>query len=729
MSSTKAGLELGKTSVEKEVDYAFAQREADVKYKRKELPILEDVDDLTSVIDDAIKEVEGLPDTDKTKDYKLSELKKLLWTVKKYYPMFSEMDIASSDLRYRKSSQQKFHFQVMEEAFRCLDVVGIPDKLGAYNGLRLYTSKPVGSLDGLNLDPQRDLVLEPFPTSKQLETANKLDSAAIGLLKYPTFYADLLGFSDVLSAWNEFIHPLMNPITNFRATPLYAQISREIDSVPDDGVEDWRVAIDVGDFPHTNPQTNVPLAIVPRQHWFPTRVKHLKASDIVALLPPTELEVLMLILGRALVGPSKGKPCGYDHKLKHNHRTAAILLGRPGTGKSELLDLIDETMTHFGFKVQCARSFCERFGLGELANAALVYKDDGSNEEIAKLLNSSTFKTFCSGGKVCAEKKHKEATYKRARAAIILASNHFNPNNAYGIDAGVQSRLRLLETIDATSRDRLLESLPPDHLWYGAQNLSPNALMKHLSQKLDVDRLVIFGWFLRLCCDKFYESIPNLPEIDKTLESKLQNRIPADLLYITVKALKFTLLLRGQDPDQRITPETLHRAIEGLAALLHDHRTGTALALLKQDWEDRGRQPEHLWSAIRELRFDGLQEAHKESCQWLSGGYFTASGKDSKVLENYIKLVFCNLVTWGSIKISPSPAQLASTWNAIPSSDLRMIVTKVKDNIPPDLFDVDEERLSWRWYKPTMRPSEIREARIAANKKYELNLKLYGGDT
>ena len=695
------------TAIERQVEYEFSQRGPSKE-------IYEDVSDLIPLISD---QVEALC-ADKTLKAYWDALEALLRRATYFYETYSGLEVPRDFSMY--GSQQKYFYELLKGALWEKGLVAIPDLLGDYNGFRLYKARPVGQLKGLRLSTN-DTMLEQFPTCQQIEVGDFLSNACLGLLKYPEYYNDLVRFLKVEQDWHKFIKPLMNPTSSFRCTPLYGQIEREVKSMPETGVEDWRVAIDVGEYPHkTGSSVHAPLAIVPQRKWFPERIRKLKAEEIVALLPQAELDVLMLIVGRALIGPSNGVPCGHTKPLKHNHRTAGVLIGRPGTGKSELLRLIDDTMTHFGFHVQPFRSLDDRFGLGQMAEAALIYKDDSSDAEISKLLHSSTVKTYCSGGMLCAEKKNKDAVYKRARGAVLLATNHFNPNNAYDNDDGIQSRLRLLETTDPTSRDAQLDSLPDGHVWQGVQSLNPDTLVKHLASKLDVDPLVVFAWFLRLCADKFYEAIPDLPRIDKTLETNLKNRIPADPLYITVKALKLALILKEQQPDDRLTAATLHCAIEGLACLMNDYRTGDALRVLKDDWERRGRQPEHVWSAMRELQYEGLRRAFKDSDRWLNGGHQLprTNQHDKPIFEIYVKTIFAHIVTWGSIKINPSPAQLLATWNAVPNADLQKLADKARPLIPESAL-VMHNFGPWLWYKAYMKPDEITTARAEAMRKHK----------
>ena len=716
MSSTKAALELGKTSVEKSVDYEFENRSF-LQHKIKKLkPFdVEDIDGVLEAVDDAVKSAISTASEDRAIVYADFGQR-----VNYMYESYAEIELCDKNPP-TLSSPQKYFYEVLMSALWLKRLVAIPDKLGDYNGFRLYSARPLGKLKGLNLDPSKDRILELFPTCSQCEVSGFLNNAFIGMLKYPEYFTDIDRFMAIEKMWVKFVYPLMNPSGNYKTTQLYRQVEREINSVADHGVEDWRRAIDMRpDYPHNPAPLNVPLAVVPKESWFPANVRKLKATDIFALLPPKELEVLQLILGRAMIGPSGSKPCGYDEPIKHNHRTAAVLLGRPGTGKSELLSLISDCMSHFGFMVQPFRSMDERFGLGEIASADLIFKDDGSDSEMAKLCHSSNFKTFATGGFLCAERKNRDATYRRARGAAILASNSFNPNNCYDTDDGIQSRLRLLETIDATSRDRLLDSLPDKHIWKGAKSLGPLHLVRHLAAKRKVDPLVIVAWFLRLCANKFYQSIPNLPEIDRMLESRLQNRIPADPLYLTVKALKFILVLTGEgDADARVNPEVLNKAVIGLGCLMLDFRSYAALTALKDDWDDKGRQSEHLWCAMRELHYEGVKCALEEAISW---DFRLSSSPD---LKFYMQSVFSCYTTWGSIKISPSPAQLVAKWNAIPSSDLTILANKVRSLIPKAVFGT-LDRATWRWYQPTMKPDQVREAREEVYKTYIEKLDLMG---
>lgn len=597
-------------------------------------------------------------------------------------------------------------YLLLLESFSHNDITVVPDKFGLWCGLRLYKDSSF-SLKGLQV-PSSFKVLKPCTVFDQPKMVDCCTLSILSYLKKARFYSNIKdSFLPLLDKWNSFVKPLTEPRVDTKQTTLYGQVNLDTDRVND---YDSKVSVCTESYPYK--KGIKPLRLIPPKEWFPKSVQSLSANQIVTVLPPTELEVFMLIIGRALVGPSGTVPVGYEDPIIHSSRTSGILKGSPGSGKSELINLLEKTMEVYGYSARSVRSFNERFGMGEIAEADLVMKDDTNNDDLVKLTKSSTFKSFVTSNPICAEKKGKDATYVRPRAAVIMAANDWNENNAYSTDEGNRSRIRILETTEPSMRDLMLKGISDkEHPWYGVDELSPKKLISHLAKKYQVDVAVIMGWFYRLCADHFCNSIRGLERIDKRLEAKLVTRIAANPIDSLVKALRLSSALAGYPTGDHLSTAELVQSLRFLSCIMYDCRTSKLLDTLREDWVSSYCEKSHLWSAFRDIRPNTVLDAYRVAQKLVISK--NARG-NPYTREHLIKITFEDFCTIGGIKVGQSPANFCAAWRH-PSTkeEVKHLLEISKGITPIEVFANSFElpNVYTNWYNDTLTSQAIEDKR------------------
>lgn len=453
-------------------------------------------------------------------------------------------------------------------------------------------------------------------------------------------------FASLVDSWGKFIQPIVAPRGKMKERALYSAAERTLaNQVPDPAVR-GRVAVNNADYPAIlKPGFKRPLRAIPAVEWFPDSVRALKPEQIITLFnPEVELKVFMLCIGRALCGPSGTIPVGYSDPIEHSHRTSLIIKGSAGSGKSQVLNLLNRTMAIYGYSTHAFRSLDGQFDLADVVEADFAVKDDSSTADLLALGKSAAYKAITTGGLVLAGRKYKDAVQRYARGVVLIATNDWDSNNSYFTDEGVRSRLRILDTLDPFERSTIK---------------APKQVVADLAKQTNTSPEAVMGWFYRMCLDYFYDSIPNLEQIDKALECRLSTRIQANPLRSLVKALKLALMLNGHTGYETLTPELLERALNSLGCLVYDCRTGAVLDAIKAHWEDSYRDTHHTWAAFKYIRYSSIKGAYERSKN------MTLQGKGRHVApEEHIKSVVGCISTHNSIIVGPSPSNFADMWSS-----------------------------------------------------------------
>lgn len=585
------------------------------------------------------------------------------------------------------------------------------DALGPWSGCQLYRNFHP-AVCGVQF-PADFTMLKPFPWADQAFLNRCLQFAILNYIRFPRFYRSPLQFIKLFSEWNKYVKPLLDPRADFKGHALYGQVKLLVEEQSRTEIQhDGRVAIATERYP-LKASIHRPLRAIPPVDWFTPDLRDLSPQEIVPIFAPAEMDVFMLLIGRALLGPSGTVPVGYSDPIKHTSRIAGVIKGTPGSGKSELLSLIRDTVRSYGYVVRMFESLDAQFGLGEAAIADFAMRDDTAASDFLKLSASSNFKSFVTSMPIKAEKKFKDAVVMKPRGVIIVAMNDWDVNSSYGTDSGNRSRLRILETLTPSQRDQQLENIHDGHVWKGLTALTPNAVVTHLASKLNVSPEAVMGRFFRHCLDRFVQAIPNLEEIDKRLSCQLTTTIPASPNRGLIKALRLSLRLTDVSDTCTITSQNLKLAIKALCALMLDCRTGPILDAIKADWERSYRDPYHCWTAFKDFPYPSVIRAY--DIAEASTGTTLRGRKPS--LDEFVKEVLTGFSTRRGILANPSPANFYEDWcSAATISEVDSLYPALKGLIPPNLFVPypDDQTRYKGWFNPGLTPSQIRAARASA---------------
>lgn len=281
----------------------------------------------------------------------------------------------------------------------------------------------------------------------------------------------------------------------------------------------------------------IPKAFVPEADWFQENIRHLDIGDIVTFLPPTELELFTLWLGRLVVGFSGTIWAESETPFEHCARLAVILYGGAGIGKSTFLNLLIETLSRLGYQSATFGSIKGQFGMGRMVNAHLGYKDDLVDSTFLDILQSEFAKSVVTGGRVKVEEKYTIARETRSKCAFMACANNFEPHWASRIDVGSLSRYQILRTFDS------------DDLTKHGKDLRPAAHLPALANDLQVETETLVAWLLRLSADRFIETVEagDLERKTKSLVASLDTRFPYGLIECAIPLMIWLHQCDGHD--------------------------------------------------------------------------------------------------------------------------------------------------------------------------------------
>jgi hypothetical protein len=251
-----------------------------------------------------------------------------------------------------------------------------------------------------------------------------------------------------------------------------------------------------------------PYMYVPAKEWFPEQLHQLNIFDFLTIYPTTEAKLKALGIGRACVGPDNHYIDGVPKiVINHTSRMGFITIGEdPGMGKSILYNMIFDAMLNLGYRKDTFDSLDSQFNLGGVISSNIIYKDDMSIKTLKGTLTSERTKILITGkDKMKVQDKGKDAVNVRPIGVLFANSNHFSESLAWGIDAGVADRVKLL----ATHRLVELQTKRMEGLSAESPDLRPEYHLPWLAEKLGVDVQTIMFYFLRLCVDYFTDVIEN----------------------------------------------------------------------------------------------------------------------------------------------------------------------------------------------------------------------------
>ncbi len=429
-----------------------------------------------------------------------------------------------------------------------------------------------------------------------------------------------------------------------------------------------------------------PRAFLPEDSWFNKKLLDLKIEDILTILPKAEQEIYALSIGRVVVGATGTKHIGTDLDIKHSWRTAPVITGLPGIGKSTLtMSLIDAIKTT-GYHVSVFKDLGGRFGIGEIVTADLAYADDLNQETFQKYIKSPVVKQAITGGEIKTEKKFLDEVTTKPNACFISNINDFNIACTYGTDDGVLDRLKILNTHMPTQLLSLQSNFTGVSRY--SPNLHPIPHFEFLCDKFDCSQNALFLRFAKLCADLFVKKMK-----DDTLNSEI-NRLSTKLEiqlhkhYDKVMAMVFQLsyLICSEEeihilPD--LKPTLLGEAIQNLNCLVNDKNFHEIREIIKEDWKSKDRPSYHPWTGIK--LFDQI------SVENAAIGYQEIQHNFAdKDLDKCIKTIFTALRLNQGYNVPANTAQVIQSWEGSKKqlSSLIYLNKVIRESVKPAFFNM-----------------------------------------
>lgn len=188
--------------------------------------------------------------------------------------------------------------------------------------------------------------------------------------------------------------------------------------------------------------------VVPQLSWFSPELQAYDPEDLLTLLPEAERKVLVLLLGRIMVGAKNTQVA--EGIIDHTARSYGILVGREaGLGKSTLMEFIRDALETLGYTTTQLNSNLSKFGWGEIATCDLAYIDDLTDEIQKALLQNANLKSIVSNDYLKVEEKGIPAVSVRSSSVILGCTNSTNYSHYIGMDSGSISRLNQLDTYNS----------------------------------------------------------------------------------------------------------------------------------------------------------------------------------------------------------------------------------------------------------------------------------------
>lgn len=333
--------------------------------------------------------------------------------------------------------------------------------------------------------------------------------------------------------------------------------------------------------------------VVPPRAWFSDSIQAVDARELLTLWPDAEAAMLMLMLGRIMIGP-KNEPTA-EGPIVHTMRSYGINVGHePGLGKSTFLGWLIEALDHLGYSTEPINLRLGVFGWGSVAQADLAYVDDLSDEGQRSLMQLGLIKSIVSGHTIKAEEKGVPAEKVESRCVILGCSNGSDPSNFINMDAGAINRCNQLYT--RTSLELTEAYGPGDHRL--------KQRWEAIAEEANTSPVVLMAWLLRSSVDYFLE----ISGHSLTERGTLAYDRASDQLEDTVRNLRDKFIIRvNLDHAESLMDAVLHGC-----ALYRAGLTGEAATNFDRAWVDTDFSPSLVMACLEHQETRGALDAFPE---------------------------------------------------------------------------------------------------------------------
>lgn len=433
---------------------------------------------------------------------------------------------------------------------------------------------------------------------------------------------------------------------------------------------------------HNNPEVWVPAT-----NWFSPELRKVEFKDIFGVFPDAERELLQIIIGRMGVGPQDTLPLGWTKPLKHTFRSAAVVLGGAGIGKSTLFkDGLVKAISKGGFRSATFRDTDARFGLGKVCRADLAYKDDTTVPTLKAFMGSEITKQMITGGTIETEEKFENSAKTATKPIFILIANKWDPKGQYDLDDGIIDRIKVLN-IFSPDEIKMIEQGAEVRGFEGRTELSkrspsllPETHIAWLCEETNVSVEALFLWALRLATDKFWDLIKDKNKMSSSIAhepnklmievrrqtTRCRIRFKPDLTESIVRAMFISSALRHDTTKPKAKPwtmpeltkaETLVKGLNDLYWVFTDSSCYHLRDAMKLAWESADREPSHYWTAFKELNVNAV----RRSVATFNNGY----NLDQKSLNSVFIEVLEKLELRDGFKNRISLEHWAAAWQTV----------------------------------------------------------------
>jgi hypothetical protein len=295
--------------------------------------------------------------------------------------------------------------------------------------------------------------------------------------------------------------------------------------------------------------------VVPPAEWFPEAVRNVSLYDLLSILPEAEADMLMLNLGRIVVG-QRDQECAEGY-IDHDYRYFCGIVGGANLGKSRLIEwYIKPALLQMGCKIETWNLRRDNpFGWAKRACADSYFLSDVLTKDTVEVIADPQQKVLSSGEALSTEDKGVSSVVieRPTAGGFTFLSNGLNIAKLQMLDDdGVTDRFKCL-----TCRERAeLREL------YGQEPGSddPKALAgmtgliwERLAKEAGVSTEVLALWLLSNCATRFLEAVGYTFTPDNRLEAPETPQLKRYVADLSTKLRMGTVVKAKEDVVKAIS--------------------------------------------------------------------------------------------------------------------------------------------------------------------------------